>query len=79
MKELARVSVFSISLTAVLSSATNAFADASVSAGVGGGEGTGSSLPNAGTSGLTYFIFAAGALLFIWGMTKLALSYKDPQ
>jgi len=77
MKKLARFSGFSVSVIAILSSAADVFADATASAGIGGGEGTGSSLPDAGTSGFTYLIFAAGALLFIWGMTKLALSYRD--
>lgn len=75
MKKLAHFGGFSVSLTVALSSVTNVLADATASAGVGGG--TSSALPNAGTSGLTYLIFAAGALLFIWGMTKLALSYRD--
>ncbi len=76
MFKLARFSGFSISLVLSLTAATNVMADvATPSGGIGGG--TGSALPNAGTSGLTYLIFAGGALLFICGMLKLALSYRD--
>lgn len=76
MLKLARLSGFSISLTITLTSITSALADvATPSGGVGGG--TGSALPNAGNSGLTYLIFAAGALLFIYGMLRLVSSYRE--
>lgn len=76
MLKLARISGLFSSLSIVLFSATNVLADEStLSAGLGGGEGTSSSLPDAGTTGLTYILFAAGAMLFIYGMLKLARSY----
>ena len=76
MSKPAGFSGFLISLVLSLTAVTNVMADAATSSG-GIGGGTGSALPNAGTSSLTYLIFAGGALLFIWGMLKLALSYRD--
>ncbi|GEM_PF-3054489 len=38
--------------------------------------GTGSGLPNAGSTGLTYIIFVAGLALFVIGTLKLILSYR---
>ena len=66
MKKLARFSGFSVSVIAILSSAADVFADATASAGIGGGEGTGSSLPDAGASGLSYFIFFPRAFFFFF-------------
>lgn len=45
------------------------------SAAIGGG--TGSGLPNAGSTGLTYIIFAAGLTLFVIGTLKLISSYRQ--
>lgn len=38
---------------------------------------TTSSLPNAGSTEVTYFIFAAGLTLFVAGTIKLVLSFKN--
>lgn len=66
------------STVAFLSSASRVFAQTVTETPVtGGGEGTASSLPNAGTEGYTYIIFGVGALLFIYGMLRLALSYRE--
>lgn len=65
--------------TAYLAFAQNAFAQSSTaSAGVGGGGATSSALPNAGTGGITYLVFAGGVALFVFGMMKLVSSFKDP-
>ncbi|MBI3342090.1 hypothetical protein HY024_03120 [Candidatus Curtissbacteria bacterium] len=77
MLRLARIATFTTSLLGSLSVASNVFADASSSAGIGGGQGTSSSLPNAGSTDLTYFIFIVGAMLFIFGMLKLVSSYRE--
>ncbi len=52
-------------------------ATGSAAFGVGGGGATSSSLPNAGSVGLTYGIFLGGAVIFIFGMIKLISSYRD--
>lgn len=76
MFKLARLGGVSFSAGLVLSTAANVFAGvATPSGGVGGG--SSSSLPNAGSTGLTYLIFVGGVLLFIWGVLKLALSYRS--
>lgn len=66
------------SIATYLLLAQNAFAQSSTSsAGVGGGGATSSSLPNAGTVEMTYFIFAGGVALFVFGMIKLISSFRD--
>ena len=65
---------FSSSVFAWLALVGNAFAQtATQSAGKGGTDGA---LPNAGTTGLTYLIFVAGVVLFVFGTLKLILSYS---
>ncbi len=53
----------------LLAAAQDVFAQVSVpsTAPVTGGS-TGSSLPNAGTTGLTYLLFAVGLMFFVFGM-----------
>lgn len=76
--KVARVVFASVPFASSLLFASKVFADlATSSAGIGGGEGTGSSLPDAGSTEITYLIFAAGAMLFIFGMLKLVLSYRE--
>lgn len=71
---LARFIGFSSSAFAWLTLVGNAFAQtATESAGKGG---TSGALPNAGTTGLTYLIFVAGVVLFVFGTIKLILSYS---
>lgn len=74
---------FISSLGVVLSFAGNVMAETSsdfllgASTGSAVGGGTGSSLPNAGSTELTYVIFAGGAILFVVGMLKMILSYRN--
>lgn len=79
--KFARIIGVSASLGTFLAAAGKAFAqtatDSSGIAPIGGGEGSASSLPNAGTSGITYIIFAVGAMLFVYGMLRLVLSYRE--
>lgn len=78
-----RVAAVLGSAASYLAFASNAFAQvastgsANFGVGVGGGSGTASSLPNAGSTDLTYAIFLGGAVLFVFGMIKLVSSYKD--
>lgn len=75
MQKIARLSGLISSAVAWLAFATNAFAQsATSSAGKGG---TSSSLPNAGSTELTYLIFIGGVLLFVVGTLKLVLSYRS--
>jgi len=74
MRKIARLSAVSSSIAIYLGIIANAFAQtASDSASKGG---TGSSLPNAGSTELTYALFIGGALLFVFGTLKLVLSFK---
>lgn len=82
MIKLARIISFNISIIGLLLATVRnvhaQFATSSaVSTGKGGGESTASSLPNAGSTELTYIIFVAGAVLFVFGMLKLVLSYRE--
>lgn len=82
MLKLARIVGVSSSVGIFFAAAGNVLAQAATGSAtftppVGGGESTTSSLPNAGTSGLTYLIFAVGAMLFIYGMLRLVLSYRE--
>ncbi|MBI3283183.1 hypothetical protein HYZ70_03870 [Candidatus Curtissbacteria bacterium] len=55
--------------------ATNIFAQSATgSAGKGG---TSGALPSAGTTEITYFLFIAGVVLFVFGMLKLVGSYRE--
>lgn len=66
-----------ISATGVsLTLATSAFAQTS-STGSASKGGTSSSLPDAGSTELTYLIFGFGVLLFVFGMMKLVKSFRD--
>lgn len=80
--KFARIIGVGFSLGTFLATTGKAFAQtatdsSSIVPPIGGGEGTASSLPNAGTSGLTYMIFAVGAMLFVYGMLRLVLSYRE--
>lgn len=77
-KSIVRVSVIASGAFTYLVLASNVFAQyATVSAGRGGGGGTSSSLPSAGSTDLTYILFLGGAVLFVVGMLKLISSYRD--
>ncbi|MBI2599134.1 hypothetical protein HYW40_02870 [Candidatus Curtissbacteria bacterium] len=73
---------FAAPFSAALTFAGNVFAQsksdfllgASTASAVGG---TGSGLPAAGSTSLTYIIFVAGLILFVVGMLKLILSYRS--
>jgi hypothetical protein len=82
MSKLARIVGVSSSIGVFLAAVGNVLAQAATDSAtftppIGGGESTTSSLPNAGTSGLTYLIFAVGAMLFVYGMLRLVLSYRE--
>jgi len=84
MLRLARIVSVGSSFGVFLAAAGNVLAQSATDSAVftpavGGGEGTASSLPNAGTSGLTYLIFAVGTMLFVYGMLRLVLSYRKAE
>ncbi|OGD84047.1 hypothetical protein A2165_01890 [Candidatus Curtissbacteria bacterium RBG_13_40_7] len=75
MIKLARLTSIASSATLFFSIAKNALAQtATISAPKGGTDG---SLPGAGSTELTYFLFMGGVLLFVFGMLKLILSYQE--
>lgn len=79
MKKLARAVGISSSVFAWLHLTGNAFAQfASESAepvvGKGGTEGA---LPPAGSTDITYLLFIGGTLLFVFGVLKVILAYRD--
>lgn len=57
-----------------LTFAVNVFAQTTTDAETKGG--TSSSLPDAGSTELTYAIFLFGVLLFVFGMLRLVKSYR---
>lgn len=79
MKKLARIVGISSSVFAWLQLTGNAFAQfASASAEpVVGKGGTSGSLPSAGSTDLTYLLFIGGTLLFVFGILKVVLAYRD--
>lgn len=73
-KQLPRVIGIASTAFTYFSFATNTFAQATGSASKGG---TGSSLPSAGSTELTYLFFIGGVVLFVFGTMKLVLSYRE--
>ncbi|MDO8487225.1 MAG: hypothetical protein Q7S45_02955 [Candidatus Curtissbacteria bacterium] len=73
------VTPFSIAMTfagnVMAQSKSDFLLGASTSSAVGGG--TTSSLPNAGSTGLTYIIFVVGLTLFVVGTLKFISSYRS--
>lgn len=66
------------SIVTYLTLAQNAFAQtATSSSAVGGGGATSGALPSAGTTEMTYLLFAGGVVLFVFGMMKLVSSFRD--
>lgn len=75
MRKLPKIVGFAWSVLTYLALASNTFAQiATSSAGKGG---TSGALPNAGTTELTYLLFIAGVALFVFGMLRLVLSFRD--
>ena len=74
LKTLPKVAAVTSATITFLSYASGVFAQSATSSGKGG---TGSALPDAGTTELTYFIFVFGVVLFVVGMLKLVLSYRE--
>lgn len=75
MRKLPRIAGIALSVLTYLVLASNTFAQtATGSAGKGG---TSGALPNAGTTELTYLLFLGGVILFVFGMLKLVLSFRD--
>jgi len=75
--KLARIVGLSSATATFLSLATNVIAQTTPTITPTTGGGTASALPNAGTTEITYAIFAGGLLLFVVGTMKLILSYRD--
>ena len=73
--KLARVIGFSTPLLIMLTRVGTVFAQAATS-GAGKG-GTGGALPGAGTTEITYLLFLAGVVLFVFGTLKLILSFRE--
>lgn len=83
-KTLTRIVTTGVSLTLLSTLAQSAFAQVSstgsstlTKGGLGGGAGTGSALPAAGSVDITYLIFGFGIILFVFGMMKMVTSFKD--
>ena len=75
MRKLARITSIASSAALFFSVAGHVLAQsATISAPKGG---TSGALPGAGSTELTYFLFIGGVLLFVFGMLKLILSYKE--
>lgn len=73
--KLARIVGFSSSALAWLALAQTAFAQSATNSASKGG--TNGSLPNAGSTELTYLIFLGGVILFVVGTMKLILSFRE--
>ena len=58
-----------------LALASSTFAQSATSSGSKGG--TSSSLPDAGTTEITYLLFMAGVVLFVFGTLKLVASFRE--
>ncbi|MEK7581392.1 MAG: hypothetical protein AAB512_03855 [Patescibacteria group bacterium] len=66
-----------VSLTLASSAFAQTASTASSSLTKGGLGGTESALPSAGSTEITYIIFGAGTLLFIYGMMRLVASFRE--
>lgn len=75
MSKLSKVIGFVSSTAGFLTLATSAFAQSATAGAAKGG--TNGALPGAGTTEITYAIFIGGVVLFVFGMLKLAASYRD--
>lgn len=71
-----RIIGFSSPIAALLTNASNVFAQAAT-AGAQGAGATSGALPGAGTTELTYAIFLGGVVLFVFGTLKLLLSFRE--
>ena len=74
---VSRIIGFFSSLALMLGLAQAAFAQTSSTASATSKGGTVSSLPAAGSTELTYFLFIGGAVLFVIGAVKLVASFRD--
>lgn len=74
-KKLPKVIAIGSSLFSYLVLATNAFAQSATSSATKGG--TSSSLPSAGTTEITYLLFMAGVVVFVFGTLKLVASFRE--
>lgn len=73
--KLTRLIGFGSSFLLSLQFVANALAQEATSSGSKGG--TEGALPDAGTTELTYLIFVAGVLFFVFGTLKLIASYRE--
>ena len=69
--------VSSVAVWLTLAQVAFAQTSSTASASKGGLTSSGSSLPAAGSTELTYLIFIGGAILFIVGAVKLVASYRE--
>jgi len=76
MSKLAKVAGVTASAFTYLTFAANTFAQTTSTASASKG-GTSGALPNAGTTEITYFIFIAGVVLFVFGTLKLVASFRE--
>lgn len=74
-KKIARVVGFSTPLSFLFGLAGNAFAQTATPGASKGG--TTGALPDAGSTELTYLLFIGGVALFVFGMLKLVLSWRE--
>lgn len=75
MAKLPKVVGLSSSVATFLNLASNAFAQSATAGAAKGG--TSGALPGAGTTEITYAIFVLGVVLFVFGMLRLVLSFRD--
>ena len=73
-RSLPKIAGISTSAITFLTLASNVLAQSSTASATKGG--TSSSLPDAGTTEITYFIFVAGVVLFVFGTLKFVASYR---
>ena len=79
MKKSAIAKITGVSTSAVLwlTLASSALAQTPSTSSATTKGGTSSSLPAAGSTELTYFLLLGGAILFVFGVVKLVLSFRD--
>lgn len=73
--KIARLAAITSSASLWLTLAASAFAQSATESAPKGG--TNGALPSAGSTELTYIIFAGGVLLFVFATLKFILSFKE--
>jgi len=75
MSKLPKIVGVVSSTLAYLAFTTSAFAQVATPSGTKGA--TAGSLPNAGSTDITYFLFIGGIVLFVFGTLKLVSSFRE--